>query len=119
MSKIIQIRMGGYGPPSTTHSRALKFIGDRLEALFGDEIEINYIWNIMDFGYRADEIMSLTESGVLTISYQSTSYLTGKVPELGFVDLPSLFSDLSSARTAFDGRLGKYMINKIQCFYDS
>tara|TARA_Y100000590_G_scaffold470642_1_gene667309 strand:- start:5495 stop:6397 length:903 start_codon:yes stop_codon:yes gene_type:complete len=110
--------MGGYGPPSTTHSRALKFIGDRLEALFGDEIEINYIWNIMDFGYRADEIMSLTESGVLTISYQSTSYLTGKVPELGFVDLPFLFSDLSSARTAFDGRLGKYMINKIEEKYN-
>ena len=118
MSKIIQIRMGGYGPPSTTHSRALKFIGDRLEALFGDEIEINYIWNIMDFGYRADEIMSLTESGVLTISYQSTSYLPGKVPELGFVDLPFLFSDLSSARTAFDGRLGKYMINKIEEKYN-
>ena len=95
MSKIIQIRMGGYGPPSTTHSRALKFVGDRLEALFGDEIEIRYIWNIMDLGYRADEIMSLTESGVLTISYQSTSYLTRKVPELGFVDLPFLFSDLS------------------------
>ena len=118
MSKIIQIRMGGYGPPSTTHSRALKFVGDRLEALFGDEIEIRYIWNIMDLGYRADEIMSLTESGVLTISYQSTSYLTRKVPELGFVDLPFLFSDLSSARAAFDGRLGKYMINKIEEKYN-
>ena len=28
----IQIRMGGYGPPTTTHSRALKMIGARLEA---------------------------------------------------------------------------------------
>ena len=28
----IQICMGGYGPPTTTHSRALKMIGDRLAA---------------------------------------------------------------------------------------
>ena len=41
----------------------------------------------MDFGYRADEIMWLTECGILTLSYQSTSYLTHRVPELGFVDL--------------------------------
>ena len=27
----IQIRMGGYGPPTTGFSKSLKFIGDRLE----------------------------------------------------------------------------------------
>ena len=32
MQEPVQIRMGGYGPPTTTHSRALKMIGDRLEA---------------------------------------------------------------------------------------
>ena len=32
----IQIRMGGYGPASTGFSRALKRIGDRLTAEFGD-----------------------------------------------------------------------------------
>ncbi len=33
----IQICMGGYGPPTTTHSRALKIIGDRLAAQFGKQ----------------------------------------------------------------------------------
>ena len=28
----IQIRMGGYGPPTTGFSKALKFIGDKLAA---------------------------------------------------------------------------------------
>lgn len=60
MSEPIQIRMGGYGPPTTTHSRALKFIGDRLDAQFGDRVDVKYVWNIMDFGYRADEILWLT-----------------------------------------------------------
>ena len=72
MAEAIQIRMGGYGPPTTTHSRALKFIGDRLEAQFGDRVDVKYIWNIMDFGYRGDEIMWLTEAGFLTLSYQWT-----------------------------------------------
>ena len=52
MSKAIQIRMGGYGPAATGFSKSLKFIGDRLEQQFGDRVEVKYVWNIMDFGYR-------------------------------------------------------------------
>ncbi len=118
MSEPIQIRMGGYGPPTTTHSRALKFIGDRLEERFGDRVDVKYIWNIMDFGYRGDEIMWLTEAGFLTLSYQSTSYLTHRVPELGFVDLPFLFPDLDSARAAFDGALGRHLIERVEAQYN-
>ena len=36
----------------------------------------------MDFGYKAEEILWLVESGVLTLGYQSSSYLTDRVPEL-------------------------------------
>jgi hypothetical protein len=32
MSKPIQIRMAGYGPPTTSFSKSLKFIGDKLKA---------------------------------------------------------------------------------------
>ena len=88
----IQIRMGGYGPATTGFSKSLKFIGDRLEKQFGDRIDVKYVWNIMDFGYRAEDILWLVESGVLTLGYQSSSYLTDRVPELSFVDLPFLFS---------------------------
>ncbi len=93
MSDPIQIRMGGYGPATTGFSRALKMIGDRLEAEFGDRVQIKYVWNIMELGYRADDILWLVEHGLLTLGYQSSSYLTDRVPELGFVDLPFLFAD--------------------------
>jgi hypothetical protein len=76
----IQIRMGGYGPASTGFSRALKFIGDRLTAEFGDEVDIKYVWNVMDLGYRAEDILWLVEHGLLTLGYQSSSYLTDRVP---------------------------------------
>src|SRR6478672_10906067 len=114
MAKAIQIRMGGYGPATTGFSRALKFIGDRLEQQFGDRVQIKYVWNIMDFGYRAEDILWLVEHGLLTLGYQSSSYLSDRVPELGFVDLPFLFADNAQARGAMDGALGAYLARKIE-----
>src|SRR5690349_2299777 len=110
----ISIRMGGYGPPTTGFSKALKFIGDKLEARFGDRVDVKYVWNIMDFGYKAEDILWLVESGVLTLGYQSSSYLTDRVPELGFVDLPFLFANNAQARGAMDGALGTYLAGRIE-----
>jgi TRAP-type transport system periplasmic protein len=110
----IHIRMGGYGPPTTGFSRALKRIGDRLAAEFGGRIEVKYVWNIMDLGYRAEDILWLVEHGLLTLGYQSSSYLTDRVPALGIVDLPFLFADTQSARAAMDGALGDVLARKIE-----
>ena len=110
----IQIRMGGYGPPTTTHSRALKMIGDRLAAEFGDAVDIKYIWNVMELGYKGEDVLWMVEHGILTLAYQSTSYLTSRVPELGFVDLPFLFDHLEQARAAMDGKLGGYLTERIE-----
>src|SRR5580692_4637579 len=114
MSHPIKIRMGGYGPPTTSFSKGLQLIGDDLVAAFGDRVDVKYVWNIMDFGYRAEEILWLVEDGVLTLGYQSSSYLTDRVPELGFVDLPFLFQTRQQARAAMDGDLGRYLAGKIE-----
>src|SRR3954468_17119838 len=114
MAKAIQIGMGGYGPATTGFSKALKFIGERLQKQFGERVDIKYVWNVMDFGYRAEDILWLVESGVLTLGYQSSSYLTDRVPELGFVDLPFLFSRNEQARAAMDGPLGQFLASKIE-----
>ena len=114
MSDRIQIRMGGYGPATTCFSRALTFIGERLAAEFGDRVDIKYVWNIMEFGYRAEDILWLVEHGLLTLGYQSSSYLTDRVSELGFVDLPFLFAQNDAARAAIDGPLGAFFAAKIE-----
>jgi tripartite ATP-independent transporter DctP family solute receptor len=114
MAKPIQIRMSGYGPATTCFSRALKFVGDKLVAEFGDEVDVKYVWNVMEFGYRAEDILWLVESGVLTLGYQSSSYLTDRIPELGMVDLPFLFRDNDTARAAMDGKLGKFLTEKVE-----
>src|SRR4051794_873326 len=114
MAKAIQIGMGGYGPATTGFSKALKFIGERLQKQFGERVDIKYVWNVMDFGYRAEDILWLVESGVLTLGYQSSSYLTDRVPALGFVDLPFLFARRDQARAAMDGPLGQFLASKIE-----
>ena len=114
MQDRVQIRFGGFGPATTSFSRSLRFVGDRLEAKFGDRVDIKYVWNIMDLGYRGEDILWLVESGLLTVGYQSSSYLTDRVPELGFVDLPFLFRNNDKARGAIDGALGRLLAEKIE-----
>ena len=110
----IPIRMAGYGPPTTGFSKALKFIGDRLIAEFGDGVAVDYVWNIMDHGHKAEDILTLVENGEITLAYQSSSYLTDRVPELGFVDLPFLFANNTQARAAMDGALGEFLVRKTE-----
>ena len=110
----IQIVLGGYGPPTTTHSRAIKLMGDRISGEFGARVDIKYVWNVMDFGYKAEEVLWLSERGIMTIAYQSTSYLTERVPELEFADLPFLFAGLDEARAAMDDKLGAWMSRSIE-----
>jgi len=114
MNAPIQIRMGGYGPPSTGFSRALKAIGDRLTTEFGSEVAVDYVWNIMDRGHKAEDILPLVEGGALTLGYQSSSYLTDRIPALGMIDLPFLFSDRETAREAMDEELGAFLTRCIE-----
>ncbi len=114
MTKPIQIRLAGYSPPTTSFSKALKLIGDTLAAEFGPRISVDYVWNIMEHGYKAEDIITMVENGEITLGYQSSSYLTDRVPELGFVDLPFLFADNAQARTAMDGALGDFLARKTE-----
>ncbi len=118
IKKPTRIVMGGYGPATTGFSLALKKIGDRVTAKFGKDVDVKYVYNILDLGYRGEDILWLVESGVLTLGYQSSSYLTERVPDLGIADLPFLFRDTATARTAMDGRLGHVLAEKIEAGMD-
>ena len=100
LRKPMRVLMGGYSPADNGFSLALKRIGDRLTAKFGRDVDVKYVYNILDLGYRGDDILWLVESGVLTLGYQSSSYLTERVPDLGVADLPFLFKDQDTARSA-------------------
>ncbi len=115
MTEPIKIRLGGYGPPTTSFSLALQCIGDRLTGELGDAVDVKYVWNILDLGYRSEDILWLVEDGFLTLGYQSSSYFTEKVPALGALDLPFVFQDRERVRAMMDGDLG----NAITCELES
>ena len=114
MSHPIRITLGGYGPSNTTCSRGIKVIGDTLAAQFGNEIKVHSVWNVMDFGYNAADLFWMVEDGVLSLTYQSTSYIAERVPELDFVDLLFLFDNLQQARAAIDGEFGAWLARSIE-----
>src|SRR5262245_29678771 len=114
MKEPIQIRMGGYGPPTTTCSRGLRAMGEHLERDFGAAVDVKYIWNVMDLGYKGGDLLWMAEHGILTLSYQSTSYLADRVPALDLADLPFLFDGLEQARAAMDGALGRFLSAQIE-----
>jgi tripartite ATP-independent transporter DctP family solute receptor len=114
MTDAIQIRLGGYGPPTTTFSRALKLIGDALKAQFGARVDIQYVWNVMDLGYNAEDVLSLVERGALSLGYQSTSGFADTIPEVGLADLPFLFANEAAARAAIDGPFGALLASAFE-----
>jgi tripartite ATP-independent transporter DctP family solute receptor len=117
-SEPIRIIMAGYGPETTSFSLALRQIGDRIEARFPGKVEVRYVYNILDLGYRGLDILWLVEEGVITAGYQSSSYLTDRVSDLGLIDLPFIFPDNRTARAAMDGELGRTMTASIEANTD-
>jgi tripartite ATP-independent transporter DctP family solute receptor len=113
-----RIIMGGYSPSTTGFSLAMKRIGDRLQAKFGKDVDVKYVYNILSLGYKGEDILWLVENGLLTLGYQSSSYLTERVPDLGIADLPFLFSDGAQARAAMDGRFGATLVERIESKMD-
>jgi tripartite ATP-independent transporter DctP family solute receptor len=114
----IRIIMAGYGPETTSFSLALKQIGDRIETKFEGDVEFKYVYNILDLGYKGLDILWLVEEGILTAGYQSSSYLTDRVSDLGLIDLPFIFPDNQTARAAMDGELGRAITASLEANTD-
>lgn len=105
------IRIAGYAPEASTHSKALRHIATRFTAATGWEVQV--IPNIMDLGRANTDLFELTESGELTMCYFSTSYLCDRVPELAEIDRPYRFQTLGQAHEALDGELGRRLAETV------
>ncbi len=111
-----RIILGGYGPSTSSFSRGLKLIGDRLEAKFGNEVEAKYVYNILDLGHdAAGDLIAMVDSGALSLAY--LTMFAGN-PALEIAALPFLFPDSVAARAAMDGALGQSAIDNIEASSD-
>jgi tripartite ATP-independent transporter DctP family solute receptor len=114
MSEPARIRFAGYAPPDSTHSRAALRFKESLRQKVGEAVQVDLFWNVLDFGYKLEDLMSMVECGLLTMCYLSTSYLAARVPELEAIDLPFVFENEMHAHTALDGRLGALLTDRTE-----
>jgi TRAP-type C4-dicarboxylate transport system substrate-binding protein len=107
------LRVGGYAPVGSTHSRALDHFRECMAGEVGDAVEVEVLHNVMDLGRPATALFDMVRSGELTWCYYSTSYLGGEVPALDALEVPYLFTSVEDAHSALDGDLGALLASEI------
>ena len=101
------IRISGYQPARSVHTRALHRLADELRRRLGVGAEIRLTDSITAGGRRADELLSMTEGDELDVCYFSSSYLAARVPSLELFDRPFRFADRAAAYALLDGPTGR------------
>ena len=98
------IILAGYAPAESSFGQGLDLIGARLEARFGDAVEVKFAYNVIELGYEAgNALLWLVDAGLVTLGYLS---IADQVDALNVAALPFLFPDEASARAVMDGPLG-------------
>ena len=97
-----RVRLAGYSPSTTSFSRGLGHIGERIQAEASGELAVDYLYNVLEIGYGGGDLRWLVDAGVLTMGYTTIT----DVPELELAALPFLFADTAAARAVMDGPLG-------------
>ncbi len=103
----IDLRFGGYQGPASVHSRADDVFGEKLAEELGDSVKFTFDSNIVERGRKASDLLSMVETGEIDGCYFSSSYLAGRVPELGIFDQHFVVPDRAKAYAILDGSLGK------------
>jgi len=109
----IDMRFGGYQGPASVHSRALDVLKHGIEARLGDAVRIAVDGNIVAGGRKAADLLTLVDSGELSMCYFSTSYLAERAPEFAVLDLPFMVRERTAAYAALDGRLGDVLRERL------
>jgi C4-dicarboxylate-binding protein DctP len=96
----LPIRIAGYQPAQSVHTRALHRLADSLPR---ETVEVALTENITAGGRRADDLLRMTEGDELDIIYFSSSYLAARAPALDMFDRPFRFPDRAAAHALMDG----------------
>lgn len=102
----ISLRLGGYQPESSVHTRALHHFAGLVSERLGAEFDLTIHVNITAQGHRAAELLTMVEDGRLDGCYFASSYLASRVPSLAVFDLPFAATDRGRDYAKLDGEFG-------------
>lgn len=103
------LRFGGYSPPDSLFSQAAKRFGELVEQGSAGRIAVDLFWNVLDFGYSAQQLIQMVDCGLLGGCYVSTSYLTHLSPRLAVFDRLFEITSREQAFALLDGPEGQLM----------
>ena len=102
-----EIRFGGYQGDASVHTRAGRVLAEALDEYSEGAARLVFAENITESGRKAADLLAMTEAGELDGCYFSTSYLTGRVPDLGVFDQHFAVPDRVRAYAILDGVIGE------------
>lgn len=111
--KPIVIHLGGYQKPASIHTQACVRFGERLREQLGDQVDFQFVPDVLALGHKSGDLPKMIESGELSMCYISSLRYAKWVPELALFDLPFLFADRPTAYRVLDGRLGESLRAKV------
>lgn len=108
------IRVGGYAPKDSVHSRAVDRFAEEVDQRSNGELKTEILYNVMDDGRPATALFDMLDAGELTWCYYSSSYLGSQVPELNALEVPFLFDTVTKAHGELDGPFGTALANAVR-----
>ena len=109
-----EIRFGGYQGPASVHTRAAQEFGNVLIGELSDAVSFSLQENVVADGHQAADLLTMVDTGELSLCYFSTSYLAERISEVALLDLPFIINDRASAYRILDGPLGTLLAEKIR-----
>jgi C4-dicarboxylate-binding protein DctP len=108
-----RLLFGGYQPERSVHTRAARLLAAEASARSAGTIDLEVVAQITSTGRAAADLLTMTENGELAICYFSSSYLAGRVPELGVIDLPFEGADRDTIWRRLDGAAGRLLADAV------
>jgi len=109
-----RLKIAGYQGESSVHTRAGRLFCEIIRREAGDLADVEFEENIVLNGHKAADLLSKTESGEIDGGYFSSSYLAGRVPELGLFDQHFVVPDRQRAYAVLDGALGQHLAQNVE-----
>jgi len=109
----LTLRLGGYQPARSVHTRAMHVFADALRARLGERVEILYTENVTAAGHKAVDLLPMTEGEAIDICYIASSSLVERVPSLGLFDVPFHITDRGAAYALADGPAGRRLAGDV------
>lgn len=114
MNQRPHIRIGGYQGPRSVHTRGMAVFLADLEAALGETVDVTVETDITANGRRAADLLTMVAGDELDICYFSASYLAGRVPNIGLLDLPFEIADRAQAYAILDGAVGQRLAGELE-----